>query len=353
LGQNPDDDAETRLRTVQLPNGEVLRPFDLSREDAGQLLQLKESVYAKRVSREVFDWEYLRHPRREEIRVFVVERGGVVVASTTRLPATLRANGVDSPVFFNIDSMVHPAHRRRGFMRDLYRFAREQLGGGAAFFSKGSSTHIYPLLMSIGHREILPNTYLVSYPSAARWLMSRLHLHSPSPQAHRAALVGFDDFHPIDRFGPDFDAYFERVSRKLSVIFCRDAAFMSWRYLGVPHRRYLCFKRTVGDQIVSVVVVALNGDQGQVVDLLWDLEHDEEPERTVRFTQALFDEHEVVRVSCFATHPRLRETLLRSGFVDRGDTPQFSAFFRPGYEAAFAPGSELHVVDGDGDTEFS
>lgn len=338
---------------VHLPNGEVLRPFDLQAEDAGRLVELKEAVYNRPVDRAAFEWEYFRHPRSREIRVLVVEQERQLVAATTRLPATFRLDGEDRPAFFNIDSMVHPDHRRKGRMRDLYQFARSHLPAGALTFSKGSSSQIYPLLLSIGHQEILPNTHLVSYPSATRWLMSRLRLRSSSHEAVARPPAGFDDFHPIERFDADFDAFFLRVARKYSGLFVRDAAHMNWRYRDIPHRSYLAFQRVVEGQIVAVVILSVRGEQGHIVDVLWDPERAEDPERCVRFSQAYFDEHQLVRVACFATHPRLRDVLIHSGFLDRGETPRFSAYVPAAARPAFAQMSELHVVDGDGDTEFS
>jgi hypothetical protein len=338
---------------VSLPNGEVLRSFDLHAEDVGRLIELKEAVYNKPVDRAAFDWEYFRHPRSQEIRVFVVELERELVAATTRLPATFRLEGEDRPAFFNIDSMVHPDHRRKGRMRDLYQFARSNLPASSIGFSKGSSSQIYPLLLSIGHQEILPNTHLVSYPSATRWLMSRLRLRSSSQQAPVRAPPGFEDFQPIERFGADFDAFFQRVFGNYSGIFVRDAAHMNWRYLDIPHRRYLVFQRIVEGRTSAVVILAVHGEQAQIVDVLWDPEQSENLERCVRFAQACFDEHQVVRVACFATHPGLRDVLGRSGFLDRGETPRFSAYVPAAARPAFAQMANLHVVDGDGDTEFS
>lgn len=353
--------SSRRLDSLCLPDGEVIRPFDIHREDRGRLIELKEEVYDRPVDRSVFEWQYFRHPRSSEIRVFVVEHERRIVAATTRFPATLRLGGADHPCFFNIDSMVHPEQRRRGRMRDLYLFARTHLPPGSIGLSKGSSANIYPLLLSIGHREILPNNYLVNYPSATRWLMSRLHLRSPSsrPPGSPGGLVvsrapaGFEDFQPVERFGPELDAYFERVSPKFPGLLVRDAAYMNWRYADIPHRRYFAFRRVERGEVVSFVIVGVNGDQGHFVDLLWDPERDDSPERCVRLAKAVFEEHHAVRVICFATHPRLRDALLRTGFVERGESPRFSAHIPPSAEAAFAAAHELHVVDGDGDTEFS
>jgi hypothetical protein len=336
-----------------LPTGEQLRLFDLQREDPGILVALKEAVYDKPVDRAVFDWQYYEHPRSHEIKVLVMVQDGEIVASTTRLPATLCLNGADRHAVFNVDSMVHPSHRRRGRMRDLYKFARAVLPPATLSFSKGSSSQIYPLLMSLGHREIVPNTHLVSYPSAARWLMSRLRLRAPSPRAPGSVPAGFGDFQAVERFDTAFDAFFRRVSGRYSAIFRRDAALMNWRYFDIPHRRYLAFQRLVEGEISTVLVLAVNGDQGHIVDLLWDPAKTDDPARTLRLAQAVFDEQQVARVACFATHPRLREALSRSGFVDRGETPRFSAYIPPSIEAAFQETHGLHVVDGDGDTEYS
>lgn len=345
-------DAGAAPPSLQLPNGELIRLYDLQKEDPERIIALKEVVYGRPVNRDAFRWEYFGHPRASEICVFVAEHEGELVASTTRLPATFRVDGTDHAAYFNIDSMVHPQHRRRGRMRDLYDLARKHLRG-AIFFSKGSSAQMYPLLMSIGHREIVPNTHLVSYPSAARWLMSRLRLRAPSNRPRRTVPAGFEDFRPIDRFDHRFEAFFERVAPKFPALFCRDAAFMNWRNVDITHRRYMCFQREVAGEIASLVILSVDGEQAHIVDVLWDLDREDEPERDVRFAQALFDEHEVVRVACFGTHPRLRDVLGRAGFLDRGETPRFSFDAPADVDDVLSRSNDLHVVDGDGDTEFS
>lgn len=355
IGDAAGEEAPARARAApaHLHGGETLREIELTRAEGSRLIALKEAVYGKLVDRAAFEWQYFDHPRSADFRVFVVEEGGQLIASTTRMPASIRLAGTDVPAYFNIDSMVHPAHRRRGCMRDLYKYARAAIEGDPIFFSKGSSAQIYPLLVSIGHHPVAPNTTLVSHPSAARWLLSRLHL-APTGQPKDPGVVrGFDDFLPIDRFGADFDELFGRVSQRLTAVFVRDAAYMNWRYVDIPHRRYFRYAKMAAGRMSGVVVASLEGSHANIVDLLWDQAQPGEPERTVRFVQALCDEHRAVRVTCFATHPHLREALLRAGFVDRGETPRFSTFVPPPREALFHEARSLHVVDGDGDTEFS
>ncbi|MEZ4310485.1 MAG: GNAT family N-acetyltransferase [Polyangiaceae bacterium] len=342
-----------RRETVQLPGGETLRELDLAAEGPRPLIDLKEAVYERKVNTSAFEWQYLKHPSRDRLRVFVVENEGHIIASTTRLPATIRLGGADCHAYFNVDSMVHPAHRRKGRMRDLYLFARTQVDDTPIFFSKGSSRQIAPLLVSIGHRAITPNTYLVSYPSAPRWLMSRLHL-GPARSALDATIPdGFEDHRVIDRFGPAFDELFGRTADSFAAIFKRDAVYMNWRYVDVPHRRYLRFARFSGDKLVGVVVISIDDGQARIVDLLWDPSTIEGPSRLVRFAHTVCERNRAVRVACFATHPEVREALNRAGFYDRGETPRFSAFVPADRELAFAHASPMHVLDGDGDTEFS
>lgn len=359
--REPDRRVETEDRdehpegagVARLPTGETLRPFDIHREDVARLIRLKETVYGLPIQREVFAWEYFGHPSAKKIRVFVCESDGKLLAATTRLPATLLLGGAPHPAYFNVESMVHPDERRRGRMRDLYKHARNVLPGPPLMFSKGSADQIYPMLMSIGQRPLLPNTFLVSRPSTARWLMSRLHLRSVKQEPSAATPPGFDDFAHVERYEASFDAFFARVGGKFAAIFARDAALMNWRYVDIPHRRYASFARVEAGEITSVVVLALRGDKGLVVDIVWDPDRADEPERSVRFAQAWLAENGAASITCFATCSSLRAALVSCGFVDRGMTPRFSAFVPPRYHPMFAPQPDLHVVDGDGDTEFS
>lgn len=337
----------------RLPTGEVMRAFDLRSEDAGRLIQLKEEVYGNPVARDVFAWEYFGHPRASQIRVFVCEGEDGLHAATTRLPATLLFGGASYAMYFNIESMVHPAHRRKGRMRDLYRFARTRLPGPPLMMSKGSADQIYPMLLSIGQRPMVPNTFLVNRPSMTRRVMSRLHLGHPTSAPRAEPPPGFEDAVPVTRFGASFDAFFARVARQYTGIFARDAAFMNWRYVDIPHRRYAAFMRLAGGEITGVAVLALRDGHGHIVDLVWDPVRRDEPERTIRLAQRWLRDSGAANVLCFATYPPLRASLGACGFVDTALTPRFSAFVPPRLDAVFAGSPALHVVDGDGDTEFS
>lgn len=336
-----------------LPTGEVMRLFDLRSEDAGRLIQLKEEVYGKPVARDVFAWEYFGHPRASQIRVFVCEVEGRLVAATTRLPATLLFGGAAYPMYFNVESMVHPAHRRKGRMRELYKHARRTLPGPPLMMSKGSAEGIYPMLLSLGQRPFVPSTFMVSRPSILRRVMSRLPLR-PSVLAPRSEPPpGFGDVVPVTRFDTSFDAFFARVAPQYSGVLVRDAAFMNWRYVDIPHRRYTTFMRVVGGEITSVVVLALGEGRGYIVDIVWDPSAGGEPGQTIRLAQKWLRDSGAGNVVCFATYPPLRESLEACGFADTSLTPRFSVFVPPRLESVFAGSPALHVVDGDGDTEFS
>jgi len=49
----------------------------------------------------------------------------------------------------------------------------------------------------------------------------------------------------------------------------------------------------------------------------------------------------------------LRSVLDHEGFVDRGYTPRLGVTVPPSLERAFTSPLQIHIVDGDGDTEFS
>jgi hypothetical protein len=301
----------------------------------------------------VLEWEYLAHPRAADLRVFVVESNGHLVASTTRLPATLVLDGQPHPAYFNAESMVHPDHRRKGLMRALYLHARANLPGSPFLFSKGSSIAIGPLLRTIGYRPIRPDTYLVCHPSVPRWVLSNLSLYPEPPEPDPRPPEGFGDFEPLRAFGPELDPWLARVTAAPAAVFKRDAAYMRWRYADIPHRRYTSFARVVDGEITSLVVLAMRGDRGNIVDLLWDPASPGEPDRAVAMAREWLASAGASRILCFATHLTLRQVLRSHGFLDRGHTPRFSVFVPASKADAFRAATHFHVLDGDGDTEFS
>lgn len=324
------------------------RPFDFHAEDIKPLFDLMEKTYAVPVSQARWKWEYLQNPRSPEIRVFVAESGGRVIASTTRLPLPMRVGADRFDAFFSVDSVVDPAFRRMGIMTGLYRHTARIM---PVLYSKGTNPGMYDLLIKFGYRVVQPNTYMVNYLAPVKYLLGKLKLYAP-PKPSPMAVDPSEEILPVKRFGTEFDEFWERVAKLYTGIVVKDSAYMNWRYVDIPHMEYQPFYRTVRDKIVSTLVLRGNGTAGFIVDVLWDPEEAAEPSKTIEFAKRYFKKRGFNKLSCWGTHEKLRQSLKESFFHDIGGTLRFSVYADPQRIDRFADGRLIHFVDGDGDSEF-
>ncbi len=112
-------------------------------------------------------------------------------------------------------------------------------------------------------------TYRTGRPRLARALARPLaRLFPPTPPRVRE---GRFTLRPVERFGPAFDRLWARSRHKRRVVVVREAAWLNWRYLHVPTRRYRPLAAWDGEELVGYIVTrktTLQGVQcGMIVDL--------------------------------------------------------------------------------------
>jgi GNAT superfamily N-acetyltransferase len=328
--------------------GITYRFYDFHREDRLPLIELKEAAFGTPIDRNRWEWQYMNSPFSTDIRVFVAECGNELAGSTTRLPFDIRRRGETVRAYFSVDSMVHPRYRRRGIMKSLYRHTADAM---PLLYSKGTNPGMYELLMDFGYRVVFPNTYLVNYLSRWKIAFSRYNLFTPKsvfPDLW-AMKVGFE---PIRNFGREFDDFWEGVADAYPGIVVKNSAYMNWRYVDIPHKKYHLYYKLKEGRIVCALVLRTGGYACWIVDLIWDPGVSDEPGATLRAWVRALKEQGYLKVICWGTLRQFRDSLTRAGFVDRGETPRFSVFSSPETIASHADGATLHFVEGDGDSEY-
>lgn len=333
--------------------GDMMRELAVNPRNVGELGALKDLANPRPLTKEVLRWQYLEHPMREHVRMFGVERDHALVAATVRLPSHVFVGERKHLVYFQADSMVHPGHRRQGLMRALYAYARRALDPEAILLSKGATPQIYELLLSLGYRPMSPATYLVTYPSPARWAANKLGVLPPSNRPITLPSAHADSFQVCGSFGAEWNDFFEEVRPAFGGIYDRSAAWMRWRYIDVPHRTYARFLYRKHGKIAGLLVMNREGPMARIVDIVWRPGQTSDLKAMLACARDAADAAGIVRLACFATHAELRRTLLDSSYIDRGETPRFSVLTSPELMSRIPDLGGYHVVDGDGDTEMS
>jgi Acetyltransferase (GNAT) domain len=328
--------------------GIAYRRYDFHRENHLPLIRLKEAVYGAPEEKSRWEWQYLRSPFSTDIQVFVAECGTELAGATTRLPFDLRREGETVRAYFSVESMVHPKYRRRGIMKSLYRQTADVM---PLLYSKGTNPDMYELLIGFGYKVVHPNTYLVKYLSPWKLALQRYDLYKATPRFSDQG-TREDGFEPVQTFGREFDDFWGRVAGAFPGIVVKNSAYMNWRYVEIPHKKYHLYYKVKGGRIVCALVLRTGGYACWIVDLIWDPGSGEEPGATVRTWTRAMKEQGYLKMICWGTYRPFREELIRDGFVDRGTTPRFSVFAPPDTMEARSDAGNDHFVDGDGDSEY-
>jgi hypothetical protein len=326
------------------------REFDIYKEDFKTLLGLFDSTYGDSKNyRKRWEWECLRNPKADSLKIIIAQNESHLVGATSRLPFDLIIDGQTLLSAFSVNSMVHPNFRRMGIMENLYR---ESFKIFPLLFSKGTMPGMYKLLLKIGYQTLTPNTVLTTVLSPIKWLGWRAGLFRAASELKTHTDVAADSYKPIENFSNEFDEFWNRVHSTYKGIVAKNYEYMNWRYVHIPHRKYVALYRWDREKIVTAIVLGSAGSTGKIVDIVWDQNQKDEPFEAIKFAKRYFNVCGFIKASCWCTHKQLRSALKSQFFVDRGETPNFSYFSNDSSIHIGSDVSDFHFVEGDGDSEY-
>ncbi len=327
------------------------REFNFFKEDIEPIFHLMELAY-KNVDdyKSRWEWQYKNAPNAKDIKIFIAEHNGKIIASTSRFPVVIHVVNRVVDAMFSVDSVVHPDYRRKGVMEGLYRHTAKYF---PIMLSKGTNPSMYKLLLKMGYKEIRPNNYMISALSPVRLLMKRAKLSRRKSDITLPVLKDSGEYTFINRFGDEFDDFWERVSGQYAGIVYKNSKYMNWRYKDIPGREYHAYYRKEDSVIISMIVVRVRGDSGAIVDFIWDRAEISEPYDSLGFAIRLFKKAKALKAICWGTYGVLRDYLGKKGFIEWNSTPRFSVYTND-IELLdfFTNGANILFVEGDGDSEF-
>jgi hypothetical protein len=188
-----------------------------------------------------------------------------------------------------INAITHPEFRGRGIFIVLHDLAFKEAAANNILFTIGYANlnSEKGCLRHLGYREltriplwILPFNVpkiLASQPSkqTAGWRLAARGVQPFSRiwrSLRRPRRTGSIEVDPIEEFGPDFDALWAAASNGAENILIRDRAFLNWRFVQAPTRRYDLFAAHSNDRCLGYLAgrtTTIEGLRwGMIVDLL-------------------------------------------------------------------------------------
>jgi GNAT superfamily N-acetyltransferase len=227
-----------------------------------------------------WDWQYLRNPNAHSPQIWIARDEGRIVGQYATMPVRLWISGQEIEASWGMDVMVAPERQKKGLGEILFRTWDRHTG---ASLGLGLSTGSHQLFRKLQWPDVGPVPCLVkpisprafvrtSWPSAANGLVAIAA--RPLVAMLRSRRVPNDDVQPVRDFDPRFTNLWERVAPKFSFAVRRDAQYLQWKYIALPHIRYNIVALDRGSTVAGYAVFRhVDEPRGRVtalVDLLAD-----------------------------------------------------------------------------------
>jgi GNAT superfamily N-acetyltransferase len=317
-------------------------------------------------SRRRWLWQYLANPLTAEDGpiIWVAREGDRIAGQYASMPVRLWWGDREVEASWGMDVFVRPDVRGKGVGAQLFNAWSDHVNVALGLGLTGSS---YALFKKLAYNDVGPVPFyqrvLDAQAVTARHLGPVLArgigpvlghgLKLMYPESHKHSVDVF--VRRIDDFGPAYERHWERVRHSYAMCVRRDSAYLRWKYLDCPHRRYDLWEAYRKRELAGYAVTRQEDYRGLRIGWVVDVfTHARDHEAKGMLLSAILDafrEAEVARVQAFCMNERLSRDLRRFGFI-RGTSPmQFCVRSRTGNDGPFAALGDWHVVFGDSDMD--
>ena len=262
-----------------------IRPYRDADEE--QILELRHHVFGDldpvRMKPSTWQWQFRRNPAGEAFCA-LAEDHGRIVGQYAVIPTRFSVQGTQTRFALSCDTMIHPDYRRQGLFTALAREVYQRIESEArittvwGFPNKASlpgfTRHLNWRLLTVFPLRLAPLRPLAM-------LRARLGLKKgagkmpagrkeASPAAVFADIPGIE-VKPITRFDEESDALWNRCQNLAPVVQVRDAAYLNWRYKGVPEFGYRPFVVRSDRRLLGYLVIRTLTLMGHFFGVLTDL----------------------------------------------------------------------------------
>ncbi len=315
-------------------------------------------------SRRRWQWQYAENPEREREgpAIWVAREGEHVLGQYASMPVRLWWGGSEVRSSWGMDVFLRPEARGKGVGARLFTAWSDHV---EVALGLGLTPSSYGLFKKLRYHDVGPVPFFQKLMDARAVATRRLGeplgtLAGPllalgwsalhRERARRSAVT----VEPIDSFGPEFDALWETARTSYTMCVRRDAAYLTWKYLRCPHRRYTLQAARREGRLAGFAVSREEDYRGLrlgwIVDLFADAADHCAKDALLGAVLGGFREAGVARAQAFALNRPLRDDLRRRGFREARSPMQFCVRTRVS-EAPLGDRGRWHVVFGDSDMD--
>lgn len=318
-------------------------------------------------SRRRWRWQYLDNPQNgpEGPAIWVARDGATLLGQYASMPVRLWWGDREVVASWGMDVFVRAEARGRGVGALLFGTWSDHvevaLGLGLTpssygLFKKLEYVDVGPVpfyqrvldAKAVAVRRLGPGVGRIVSPVLAGVLRWR-HPDGGGKRAHAVEVK------PITRFAPAYDRLWERVRGSYAMCVRRDAAYLNWKYVDCPHRRYALREARRSGELAGFAVSRHEDFRGLrigwIIDVFTDGGDEEARDSLVAATLDDFRAAGVARVQAFSMNAALGRALQGRGFMTGPSPMQFCVRARVAADEVFAERGRWHVVFGDSDMD--
>jgi GNAT superfamily N-acetyltransferase len=262
-----------------------IRPFEPG--DRGETCSLYETVFDETATIEWFDWKYTNNPFFEGVPIVLAERENRIVGARPFFALEMCAGDRRALALQPGDTMVHPAHRRRGLFTRMTEAAIERYGDCEPDFSFNfPNDRSRPGYLDMGWRLVsqAPIYYRIQNPAGVLGLWTDTRLDRLADRLSRsvaaAGLDAIENFTTVPTADVTIECRSDVPAGELAGLYESDVPeriharrserFYHWRFSN-PRGRYTTYLARQDGDLLGSAVVGSHQEGGTTIHKLLDV----------------------------------------------------------------------------------
>lgn len=316
-------------------------------------------------SRRRWQWQYLDNPQTgpDGPEIWVAREDRQLLGQYASMPVRLWWGGREVKSSWGMDVFLAEAARGRGLGARLFTTWSDHV---EVALGLGLTPSSYGLFKKLCYDDVGPVPFQVKVldaPALARrklgplgalvapFLDAGLRLYRRGRRADTAGV----DVHETADFGAEYDELWERARAGYAMCVRRDQAYLRWKYLACPTRRYTVHEARQGGRLAGYAVSRHEDYRGVrlgwIVDVFTEAADQRARQALLGAVLGTFRTAGVERAQAFALFEPLRDDLRVFGFLGRRSPMQFCVKAKEPAEPVFADVGRWHVTFGDSDMD--
>ena len=358
--------------TAVSPGDAVSRPVEVvlrGDEHHAEMFRLYEQVFgaeATERSRRRWSWQYEKNPRLAESGpvIWMAREGDRLLGQMAAMRVRLWFGGREVQASWGNDYFVRVDAQGRGLGALLSNAWSDHEDVALAL---GLTPSSYPLFKKLGFVDVGPVPFYQKVLDAGAVARRRLgpalgRLAAPALAGGLRLRFGRPPrppadvtVRPVSGFPDEYDGLWERARASYAMCVRRDAPYLRWKYLEIPHRRYDLLEARRQGELVGYAVSRLDDYRGTklgwIVDVFADTRDQGARGALVHALLASFRAAGVVRAQAYSLNAALADTLRAHGFFAGASAVQFCVKAAVDPQGAFDDCGGWNLMFGDGDLD--